>query len=263
MSLPGWLKGSRRFLISATHFYRRGWKLLLPLAVGVAALVTTLMFLLPTQYSRNVVLEATPVLTDFQKRLGQNELKLTQEKINGTTVLIARTNDYGPVSVDPTYDETTGRVNATLISENRQALGEAGREVAASVDMRYQELYEESLGVALENQISSLEQALENNRDYLNQIEQQSKLFPPDDNSIEKLREDALIGKTKIEAQMEYFERVSRDLTRLADEPVSVKVVAESKVQRVQPFPYTIPLTAMLGCLVAVASVLRFKPKLS
>lgn len=232
-------------------FLRSNWKLLgaLTLIFSLAALFLV-PFVIPATYSKQlslavVVRDSSPLLSRL------SVAPLDPDEAGRRAEEYLEEGSFGPVEVRPTYDRATERIRVTLRSANAGALEGVTEEAAEILEAGFRTRYEERMRIALRSLIARSEVDLETNQEIVERIDGQLQ----GSSAPEALQTQRAVASLEIEQanlELRDLEEAQRNLPRLADEPVSIEVVSESRVRSASSAASRVTFALLIGLLAAV-----------
>lgn len=229
-------------------FVRSNWKLLggLTLIFSLLALVLGPL-VIPAGYSKQLSLSVVQAPSELLSRLELTPLDPDRAGRRAEEYL--QEGEFGPVQVRPRYDNASEQIAVALRSENETAIQDATGEVVEVLEQGFRAEYEETLGVAISSRLATLEAEAENNRELVERIDAQLR-GGTDPEALRTQRAVASLEVEQAELERQDLEEAQRDLPRLAEEPVSIEVVSESRVRSTSS-PFTRATFALLVGLFA------------
>lgn len=255
-------------LLDLLRFFGSSWKLFLLLALVFSAVSLAVVLLLPQRYEKQVTLSATPVPNDLNL-LGRsansssvlNTNTLNQGDVGQLTAGYLQGIDIEGVEMDPVYNKDTQRVNVSLASSNRGLLDGVTPRIVETVRTQFRDVYEESLGAALEAGQADLERNVEVNKETLEQVNRQiaevgdagvaseARL-----QALENERAEIDVNVSQAEIQVRNLEQTREDLSDMAMDPVVLEVIQESAVSESNS-ALSRAVLALVGSLLAAAAI--------
>lgn len=238
-------------MIEVFAFLRSNWKLLgaLTLIFSLAALFLV-PFVIPATYSKQLSLSV--VVRDPSQLLSRLSVaSLDPDEAGRRAEEYLEEGEFGPVEVRPNYDRATERIKVTLRSASAGALEDVTGEAADVLEAGFRTRYEERMGVALRSLIAESEVDIETNREILERIDRQLQ-GPSSPETLQTQRAVASLEIDQADLERRDLEEARRDLPRLADEPVSIDVVSESRVRSASSTTSRVAFAVLIGLLAAV-----------
>ena len=169
------------------------------------------------------------------------------------------------------YDPVEDELGVSVQSADESALSDAARVITGTIEKEFEESYEEQMSVKLRTRLFQLERDIETNLNTIDRIDRQieqvstiSTVDTPNLEAVAKLQtletqRAGIVGVlTEAQADEAYLKQAEQSLPQLAAEPISVRVVEETRVSR---FRVLLPLLllAVGGSFVLAAIVVFFR----
>lgn len=251
---------------STADFVRFNWKFVVVTTALLSVIaVIFIAALLPQQYSRQITLNVAPIPIS----LLENQPVVTSGEVGNLATSYLQEADLQEVSIIPNYNLRTQKLDVTLQSRSREALENSGARLVEIVEEQFQGTYEDSLDMALESRITSLELDVQAEREALELLEQRIARLSGGANStnegtatqvegLETERAYSLAEIGRLETEINEMQQARDNPAAAGVEPIAANVISATEITQSRSLTPMIVLAVMLSFIMAViAAIIR------